>query len=412
MEDLSYPTKQAVARIRFASEERQQKELLADEPIAGLAAQLLKQDEADAQRRRLLASALRITDRIIPLLTDLVSAAQRITHLDGAGVETYVHNDPYQNAACMYTERGGLFLLLTSGLVERLTERELLFVVGHEFGHAIYGHHSLPARGILSRQGACTAEQAMKLMSWSRRAEISADRVGLLCCQDRRAAAQALIKLTCGLTERLIRFDLDAYISQMKDIQALSEMVRDVQDCFATHPFNPLRVVALDCFWHSAALGGLLGKDTAKYTDTEADEQVEKLLAFMEPEPAEAEARRTGECLLWAGLLVAASDGSLETKELDNLGSMTDPKTTQEAAAAARAAGDTLAFVREKFQAAVRRCRQMPVPERHALIQRLIAIAKTDQVVADLEKATLREVCQAFDVNPLFVDQMLVLFGD
>lgn len=412
MEGLSYPSKEAVARVRLASEERQQKELLADSAIGPIAEQMVKQAENDAQRRRLLASALRITDRISPALTGLVADAQQITHLGGAGVEMYVDSEPRQNAACMYSERGGLILIMTAGLIERLSERELLFVVGHEFGHAIYHHHDLPARGILERHAAPTAEAAMKLMAWSRRAELSADRVGLLCCQDLAAAAQALIKLACGLTERFIHFDLEAYVSQMNDIQAICETERDVQDCFATHPFNPLRVMTLDSFWHSQMLADLLGHGRARHSDREADEQVEKLLAFMEPEPPEVGAHRTAERLLWAGLLVATSDGSLEDKELENLTKMTEPDMAQEAIAAVRAAADPAALIRERFAAALGHGGQMPVSERHAFVQRLIAIAKSDQVVAEPEKEALREVCKALDIDPLFVDKILVLFGD
>ena len=131
--------------------------------IASAAERLCKSNAADAHRRGLLANALRITDRIIPALTASIELAQRIAHLEARDVETFIYNDPKHAASCVCFDQG-VFLLISTGLYSQLTERELLFVVGHELGHVVYNHYRLPARAILSQKGTCDAENALKLM--------------------------------------------------------------------------------------------------------------------------------------------------------------------------------------------------------------------------------------------------------
>lgn len=404
------PSNESVAAIRFASEQRLFAAISKDPDMERLVKELKQHKEAEANRRRLLASALRITDSVLPSLMKAVDVAQRITHLEDADVEIYIHSDPQQSAACMYFDGGGLFVMISSGLFENLTPRQLLFVIGHEFGHVIYGHHALPARAILARERGCSAEQALRLMSWARRAEISADRVGLLCCQDLSAATRALIKLSCGLTEDRIEFDVEEYVSQMKDIERISREVRDVQDFYSTHPFNPIRVVALDYFWQSQTLSDFLGHAPARHSDQQMDERIDELLQSMEPDPAGSEPPETAECLIWGGHWVAASDGHMDQVECETVARHTDGRRAEEAAAEIRSAAEPVALIQERFRGAAESCRKMPPSDRHALMQKLIAVAKADLDVDEQEREVLREICVALDVVPTFVDKILWLY--
>jgi len=412
MTEVQRPPKEAIERIRFASERQLFDALSGDEQIARVAEKLRKRNEEDANRRRLLASALRITDRIIPSLIERVELVKRITHLEGTEVETYIHNSPHHSASCMHFDGGGIFLLISSGLYTKLTERELLFVVGHELGHVVYNHHLLPARAILAQRGACDAERALKLMSWARRAEISADRVGMLCCQDLDVAAKALIKLSCGLSDDLIEFDLPGYVSQLADLEAISRTVRAVEDFYSTHPFNPIRVVALSHFWESHTLAELLGRPPAKHSDQAADARIDELLRFMDPDAAAIQNRNVAECLVWGGFWVAASDGRIDRVEVQALGKAAKSRIANEAAAAIHKAAEPLRLVRERFLGAAKGCRRLPPPQRHAIVQQLIAVAKANLAVAAEEKNTLEEICTALAVNPTFAEKILWQYED
>ena len=412
MKQVQLPPNEAIDRIRFVSERRLFDALSGDELIARLAERLRKRNEEEANRRRLLASALRITDRIIPSLMERVALVKRITHLEGTEVETYIHNSPHHSASCMHFENGGIFLLISSGLYTKLTERELLFVVGHEFGHVVYKHHLLPARAILAQPGACDAERALKLMSWARRAEISADRVGMLCCQDLDVAAKALIKLCCGLSEDLIEFDLPGYVSQLADIEAISRTVRAVEDFYSTHPFNPIRVVALSLFWESRTLAEFLGHSPAKRSDQAVDTRIDELLRFMDPDAATIQNRSAAECLVWGGFWVAASDGRIDRVEVQALGKTMKSRIASEAAAAIHKAAEPLKLIRERFYGVAEGCRRLPPFQRHAIIQQLIAVAKANLAVATEEKSTLQEICIALEVNPTFPETILGQYED
>jgi uncharacterized tellurite resistance protein B-like protein len=412
VEQLKKPGKNAVAQVRFESERREFEEIRRDPGIQQRAAELGKRDETEAHRRRLLASGLRITDRIIPSLVENVRWAQDVTGLRERGVEIYVCDDARQNAMCIDTGEGQISLLLTSSLIEKMAEEELLFVIGHELGHVSYGHHALPVRAMLTKSGgSIPGNQAMRLMSWSRRAELSADRVGLLCCQDVHAATTSLIKLSCGLTESLAQFNVEDYVSQMRDIQALSDSVHDARDWFSSHPFNPLRVTALHYFWESTLLTELLDRSPALMPVEKVDEKINELLEFMEPETAEANQDAATDCLLWGSYWVAASDGDTDALESTSIRNMVDEQAVQQAEAEIARASDPSVLIEEKFQQAAKGCMRMPPHERHALVQKLIVVAQADEHLAEEEKAVLRQVCEALKVNPLFVEQMLLMIG-
>ena len=412
MKQVQLPPNEAIDRIRFVSERRLFDSLSGDELIAKVAERVRKCNEEEANRRRLLANALRITDRIIPSLMERIELVKRITHLEGTEVETYIHNSPHHSASCMHFENGGIFLLISSGLYTKLTERELLFVVGHEMGHVVYKHHLLPARAILAQRGACNAERALKLMSWARRAEISADRVGMLCCQDLDVAAKALIKLSCGLSEELIEFDLPGYVSQLADIEAISRTVRAVEDFYSTHPFNPIRVVALSRFWESETLAEFLGHSPAKHSDQIVDSRIDELLRFMDPDEATIQNRSAAECLVWGGFWVAASDGRIDRVEVQALGETAKSQIARQAAAAIQKAAEPLKLIRERFQAAAQGCRRLPAFQRHAIIQQLIAVAKANLAVAAEENNTLQQICVALEVNSAFPERILGQYED
>ena len=77
-----------------------------------------------------------------------------------------------------------------------MNEDEVAFVIGHEIGHAIFEHHKLPVHGILANDDRLKPQDTLQVLRWSRMAEISADRVGLIGCQSLQHAFGAKIVLS------------------------------------------------------------------------------------------------------------------------------------------------------------------------------------------------------------------------
>ncbi|MDE6590314.1 MAG: M48 family metallopeptidase, partial [Oscillospiraceae bacterium] len=85
------------------------------------------------------------------------------------------------------------FIAISSMLPMVLKREELKFVIGHECGHLALGHvvyHTATSMmgamgGLLPLVGPIIAKTiSYPLNAWSRRSDISADRAGLICCQD------------------------------------------------------------------------------------------------------------------------------------------------------------------------------------------------------------------------------------
>src|SRR5690606_21963042 len=99
-------------------------------------------------------------------------------------------------------------VVLTSGAIDLLTEDELMFLIGHEFGHIKSRHtlyHSIgqtfPVLADVVGQATFGASKLISiplrlaLLRWSRMSEFTADRAGMLCCQNLEVAAAVTMKL-------------------------------------------------------------------------------------------------------------------------------------------------------------------------------------------------------------------------
>ena len=63
-----------------------------------------------------------------------------------------------------------------------MNEDKVAFVIGHEIGHTFFEHHKLPVHGMCN-DDRLKPQDTLQVLRWSRMAEISADRVGLIGCQ-------------------------------------------------------------------------------------------------------------------------------------------------------------------------------------------------------------------------------------
>ncbi len=232
-------------------------------------------------RRKLLSSSVRLSRSMSPEVHKMADHCIEKLGVD-IPLELYAYASPQFNAACFKPEEGRLFVMFSSSLLESFDDNELLFVIGHEFGHHVYGHHDIPVGYILNGQQPPPASLALQLFAWTRYAEISADRAGAFCADDFEAVARALFKLASGLTSnKIVRFNLNDFLKQLDEMKSTDEVPGQgapMEDWFSTHPFSPLRVKALQMFHRSELMrpGGTM--------KAELEVNVQGMMGMMEPD--------------------------------------------------------------------------------------------------------------------------------
>ena len=310
----------ALAGLRAAGDRELAERLLADDDVKDAIERLGREGKAPGARRHLLATAIRLTREMAPDIHDIIDTCRHVLGIE-APLETYVYPEPMFNAAAVAPERGRLFLLLSSALLEAFEPDEVRFVVGHELGHHLFEHHRIPVAALLGGATRIDAALALQLFSWQRYAEISADRAGLVTAGGLDPTARALFKLASGLRGDRVKVRVDQFLAQAGDLRQEAQRPASAGDqlrseVFATHPFSPLRLKAAELFAGSVVLqaGG------APVVELEA--KIQDLMTLMDPsylqDPSDvAEAMRR---LLFAGgVAVAAASGTVTDESLEAL---------------------------------------------------------------------------------------------
>ena len=140
----------AASELRCQGDRALSEKLLADRTVRRVIARIERREEESplGVRRRLLASALRLTPAMSPEVHAMVERCRERLGVS-IPIEIYVYASAAFNAACVKPERGRLFVLLSSSLLEAFVGPELLFVIGHELGHHVFGHHDIPVGVVL-----------------------------------------------------------------------------------------------------------------------------------------------------------------------------------------------------------------------------------------------------------------------
>jgi Zn-dependent protease with chaperone function len=233
----------------------------------------------DLWKNDLLGNAVRVSQRQFPSIHAL--AAECASQLGIAVPTVYIHNSPYLNAYT-YGTQSDSFVVIHSALIDHLSEEELRFVIGHECGHiqnnhVVYlsaAHYLKTMASAMLRWVATPALYALN--TWSRRAEITCDRAGLLLVKNLDLAQRAIIKLAVGSQKLYEQIDPEEYLTQLEDgrrgLGRLSEAGR-------THPYLPKRVEALRLFSRSALFQEACGS-TGGCSLMEIDEEVGRILSI------------------------------------------------------------------------------------------------------------------------------------
>lgn len=198
-----------------------------------------------ARQGQLLGHAVKVGPNQLPAVFEEARAAAE--NLCMPMPDVFVVQSPVINAFAMGFV-GRKSVVLHSAIVEALEPDELAFVIGHEFTHIKASHtHWLifTSIGDTIRLPIVSEALGFLLRGWSRRAEYTADRGGLIASQDLRAAIRAIAKLAVG-PQLFDDLDINELLRQKDAVDA--DLVSKFGETLGSHPYIVNRVSALHDF--------------------------------------------------------------------------------------------------------------------------------------------------------------------
>lgn len=184
----------------------------------------------------------------------------------GIGIPSvYIEPNPAViNAYTVAYEDDAPIIVITSGLLERVTSGELKAVIGHECGH-IHNNHGIyntaaelvlsslqiAIPGIQQIMALISAPLRWAIMMWSRAGEVTCDRAGVICSDtaDDDIALQAKFIYGAALNRQDV--NIEAILKQYDTLRATPVRLLELE---STHPLSVRRIFAIKEFLGSEVL--------------------------------------------------------------------------------------------------------------------------------------------------------------
>lgn len=165
-------------------------------------------------------------------------------------------------------------IVMMSGSADLFTDDEMMFVLGHELGHMVCGHkpyHMLLETFYMpfvndAAFKAWASIIKLPLMEWYRISDYTADRMGLLCCQDINAAITTMIK-KAGLPKKCYNnIDVQGFIQQAREFEekftdTMDRVVKVLSIRSAEFPWLVVRAGKLYDWYHSDEYKQIIDKN-------------------------------------------------------------------------------------------------------------------------------------------------------
>jgi Zn-dependent protease with chaperone function len=181
-----------------------------------------------------LGNALQVTNKHFFRIKQIVEQQADKLHIREPKV--FITQDPVPNAYTLgfynpYT------IVLSSGLVEGLTEAELEAVLAHELGHVKFHHSRISS--LISPAGRDILLLNWIFGFWNRMSEISADTISLFVTENPRALITALVKISIG-PRFLEQIDEEELLKQSKEVK--QNHLNKWGELLNTHPYLTTRI--------------------------------------------------------------------------------------------------------------------------------------------------------------------------
>jgi Zn-dependent protease with chaperone function len=134
-------------------------------------------------------------------------------------------------------------LVISSNWIEHFRDDELTFMIGRELGHIASGHARFTS--LLSVNGNENAIVSLVFGAWLRKAELTCDRIGLLCCGSLDAAMRAITIASFHAFGRKI--DHEVFAEQSREVGA--DTVLRLGEWLGSMPYATRRIEAMRQFF-------------------------------------------------------------------------------------------------------------------------------------------------------------------
>ena len=196
-------------------------------------------------------SAMLISERVFPNLFRLCQQAKDALNFE-EDINFYITSRPDINAWSLSSnahDKHPHTIELYSGLVNLMSEKELLFIIGHEIGHIINGDSQLrKLKNFIYQKQELDLTIKYRFDIYNLLCELGADRYGYIACDgDEEACIKAMYKLVSGFHLENVQINVQALIEENQKHLDYFMHDRD-KHIGTTHPVHPIRIHSLHIY--------------------------------------------------------------------------------------------------------------------------------------------------------------------
>ena len=259
--------------------------------------------------------SFKVNEKLAPRLYDsFVDVMKKLDFQEST--EFFITNNPELNAfAISRLEPDESHIInINSGLIDKVDDDELKFIVGHEIGHLISNNANIAQLldFVFVDQEETPLMMQHKIAVWDKLSELTADRFGFMACGRLDKVLSCFFKMASGLSVERLNFDPKAFSIENEEI--LKYFKETGSGNLLSHPINPIRIKAVELFEQSELYRNLLsGAEIIqdKMLEVSISELIQSLMVISN---SPLNYHRT--CFIAsAGLIVAGIDKAIEPDE-------------------------------------------------------------------------------------------------
>jgi hypothetical protein len=206
---------------------------------------------------------------------------------------------------------------LNSTLVERLTNEELKFVIGHEIGHLISDSIRIKKliRFVFPESNRIPMSLENKIRLWDQLSELTADRYGFLACPNLKTFMEGFFKMSSGLDIQRLNIQLDALLEDNDKHIEYFKSGKGVN--ISSHPINPIRIKAIQLFSESSLFKNASASIEQPGPDAGLEDKIMDLIKILLIVSSSELDKHRQYFIASAGLIVSSQDEKIEKEEID-----------------------------------------------------------------------------------------------